>query len=589
MLGKLSEEQLGGIVDECIGRSPLTLAHDPQQKARAIDMARRCGLLESIRQRLTPDQPIEAFRHSEYRAFLTTGQREPDDARRRRQRTQLQLAADACYLGDDQRAYLQDLLWATCETTWWVAAAHQEPNGPLDLLSTMMAAQLAEIVDLLGDRLDAEVVDRVTAEVRRRVLEPYLDPRYRHIWWRKNSNNWNAVCHGGVSTAAIILQNDPEKLTRTLATALSDMEIFVGGFTDDGGCTEGPGYWRYGFGWFMKIAERLHDWSAGRIDITGDPKIGRIARYPLATCVRPGVDLPFADYHGGGKLSPLLALRINRFFDVPELYALCPRNEDDTLKLSNLDEALRYDGRPVPATPPTGDKLLAELGTALLRTAEGKVALGAKAGHNGEHHNHNDVGSFVVYQEGTEFITDPGAPQYTARTFSPRRYEIALCNSFGHSVPVIDGQLQKPGREYGGTLSAEGLNEDTTRRLTIELAGAYDVPGLARCTRVLELPADGAELRLADTFVFDGPGHEVQEAFISKVPAAAAPDGRTVAIGDDASGVVTLAAESAGRFTVTDLTEQVADDAKTGTRLWRTAFTPGESAERMTLRFVVRL
>ena len=181
MLGKLSEEQLGGIVDECIGRSPLTLAHDPQQKARAIDMARRCGLLESIRQRLTPDQPIEAFRHSEYRAFLTTGQREPDDARRRRQRTQLQLAADACYLGEDQRAYLQDLLWATCETTWWVAAAHQEPNGPLDLLSTMMAAQLAEIVDLLGDRLDAEVVDRVTAEVRRRVLEPYLDPRYRHI------------------------------------------------------------------------------------------------------------------------------------------------------------------------------------------------------------------------------------------------------------------------------------------------------------------------------------------------------------------------------------------------------------------------
>ena len=39
-------------------------------------------------------------------------------------------------------------------------------------------------------------------------------------------------------------------------------------------------------------------------------------------------------------------------------------------------------------------------------------------------------------------VLDPGGEIYTARTFSPRRYESKLLNSYGHSVPRINGKLQ---------------------------------------------------------------------------------------------------------------------------------------------------
>ena len=46
-----------------------------------------------------------------------------------------------------------------------------------------------------------------------------------------------------------------------------------------------------------------------------------------------------------------------------------------------------------------------------------------KGGHNAENHNHNDVGSFVVALGRATPLVDPGSEVYTARTFSPRRYD----------------------------------------------------------------------------------------------------------------------------------------------------------------------
>ena len=76
-----------------------------------------------------------------------------------------------------------------------------------------------------------------------------------------------------------------------------------------------------------------------------------------------------------------------------------------------------------------------------------KARFGAalKGGTNGEQHNHNDVGSFSVVLGRKMVVCDPGAEVYTARTFSARRYESKVLNSFGHAVPVIAGQLQRTG------------------------------------------------------------------------------------------------------------------------------------------------
>ena len=39
----------------------------------------------------------------------------------------------------------------------------------------------------------------------------------------------------------------------------------------------------------------------------------------------------------------------------------------------------------------------------------------AKGGHNAESHNHNDVGSFIVYADGYPALIDVGVEAYTAK------------------------------------------------------------------------------------------------------------------------------------------------------------------------------
>ena len=50
--------------------------------------------------------------------------------------------------------------------------------------------------------------------------------------------------------------------------------------------------------------------------------------------------------------------------------------------------------------------------------------LAVKAGNNDDSHNHNDVGSFILFKQGAPFIIDIGVETYSKKTFSPERYEI---------------------------------------------------------------------------------------------------------------------------------------------------------------------
>ena len=88
------------------------------------------------------------------------------------------------------------------------------------------------------------------------------------------------------------------------------------------------------------------------------------------------------------------------------------------------------------------------------------------------------------------------------------RYRI-LCNrSGGHSVPVVDGQEQKAGPDYRGLMSWQnGV-------LSIEMAGAYDVPELSSLRRQFTFGED--RISLQDNFSFQGTALPVIERFITQ-------------------------------------------------------------------------
>ena len=98
------------------------------------------------------------------------------------------------------------------------------------------------------------------------------------------------------------------------------------------------------------------------------------------------------------------------------------------------------------------------------------LTLAVKGGHNGEHHNHNDVGSFVVASDGVPVIVDAGRPTYTAQTFGPDRYDIWTMQSSWHNVPEIDGVAQDAGAVHAASDVVVELQEDARRSRSISRA-----------------------------------------------------------------------------------------------------------------------
>lgn len=112
----------------------------------------------------------------------------------------------------------------------------------------------------------------------------------------------------------------------------------------------------------------------------------------------------------------------------------------------------------------------------------GAFGVAMKGGHNNEHHNHNDVGSYLVVAGNRQVLTDPGAEVYTSRTFSSKRYDSKVLNSFGHPVPVVGGELQRTGTNARGkVLKSEFSKEQDT--LKIDMRSAYKTPKLEKLER----------------------------------------------------------------------------------------------------------
>ena len=71
----------------------------------------------------------------------------------------------------------------------------------------------------------------------------------------RNTNNWNAVCNGNIVSAAILLEDDNARLAEIIARAARSLDDYLETFDADGGSTEGPGYWSYGYGNYVLMAQ----------------------------------------------------------------------------------------------------------------------------------------------------------------------------------------------------------------------------------------------------------------------------------------------------------------------------------------------
>ncbi|MDW8310888.1 MAG: heparinase II/III family protein, partial [Verrucomicrobiales bacterium] len=396
---------------------------------------------------------------------------------------------------------IAETIAALCAQRTWLFPAHDGDlknfRGEIvdiDLWVAHTAWDLATVDALLGERLPPETRRLLRDNVQRRVFGPYRDMvegRRPENFWLRITHNWNAVCLAGVTGAALALEESPERRAWFIAAAERYIPHFLRGFTPDGYCSEGLGYWNYGFGYYLMLAETLRQATGGRVELLADPAARAPALFPLRAEILNGVYLMVADCFPNTKPGEKVWRYCAERFGLPvqgrrDATFLKPdRSLVSTVLFAFLPERLPVVRR---LEWDAGSRLrtwFADAGVLICRPKSPSgtaFAAALKGGHNAEHHNHNDVGSFSVVAGRTMVLCDPGTEVYTRRTFSAERYQSKVLNSYGHAVPVVAGQLQRPGADARAVVLRTNFT-DRTDTLVLDLRSAYAVPTLQKLER----------------------------------------------------------------------------------------------------------
>jgi len=519
------------------------------------------------------DEPIPSLPASLHLDYERTGNRpryQSVEAERWERLSRFTLAE--CFERDG--SYLDPVLdaaWAICEQSTWLLPAHLDDDGlprpkpPAErrvaLRSAMAARTLAELDYVLGDRLHDALRERIRREVDERVLTPYLSRE--EFNWLGGHNNWNAVCNGGTAVAALYLA-DADRAARAVEKAAHSLEAYLQGFDPDGCTPEGFGYWNYGVGNYVVLASTLTERTDGAYDLCSPPILERIARYPLRVGLSPGRYVPYSDECEDKSKSPFVACWLGDRFGIPALSARGRREfEDDPRQFmfpSTLRNLLWCRTAPddVDTSPPRRDFLAGYdwwFARATPEDPDGLV-VAAKGGHNGEPHNHNDCGTFVVHVRRESLLTDLGRHAYEADYFGERRYEYLATRSLGHSVPYVNGCEQATGSEYAARV-LDRRESDARDAFALDLAGCYpDEAGLDALERTVELDRDPGIVRIEDdaSFRSDAPETSFESVLVSYRAIERSDDGLVV---DGEEGSARIAVDGAADVRIQRLEDAI--------------------------------
>jgi hypothetical protein len=107
-----------------------------------------------------------------------------------------------------------------------------------------------------------------------------------------------------------------------------------------------------------------------------------------------------------------------------------------------------------------------------------------------------------MYYNGKPCLIDVGREEYTAKTFSPDRYEIWTMQSGYHNLPVINGKDQKEGKTFKAKNSSFTANA-TTATFTTDIAGAYTPEAMVKSWIRSYTLKRGRSFTISDKFEMD--------------------------------------------------------------------------------------
>ena len=508
----------------------------------------------------------------DYRKFKTELTRQPYEHGNYNARRFALDALCSAEWAEGKGRFLADLangIWAICDEASWVIPAHNDdapvtrpdPNGEtwvmdagnqtkelpdvgdvmkLDLFSAGTAGLLADAYRLhetgLND-LSPLIGKRLEAELDRRIFTPFLDNLY---WWSglvgRRTNNWNPWIISNVLRVFGFWCRDEERRSRGIAKCARLLDEFLRVYYPDGGCDEGASYWNEAGGALFDCLYELNGLTGGAFQTFFRQELIRnIGLYDCRAHVGGPYFTNYADAQLRIRLSPDLIFRYGKAIDCPAMArmgaAILQQMREESGSPCYPDGTPHSHGRKMRSLEGFGE-LEAQEGEfphfktvwlpgiqyLALRpetgTEEG-LYLSAKGGHNDESHNHNDVGSYLVFSDSHPAVADIGSGTYNATTFGPLRYTNRQMQSAYHNLPIVNGIMEREGEQYRARDVSFSETEEASV-LAMDIAGAYPPEaGLCSLRRIFRYEKGGERILVRDEFSFYGNENTVEEIIIT--------------------------------------------------------------------------
>ena len=381
---------------------------------------------------------------------------------------------------------IEDMVRRICAEDVWCVPSHRKirpadaTNHTIELYAAETASVLSVVIGFLGDRLSADLKPTVIKAIEEKIFIPYTETD-KYGWMGVDGhkiNNWNPWINSNVMFCAALICEDEEKYRALILRALTLTENYVNSLGDDCLCDEGVRYWALSGACLFDISEILYDLCGGKIDLTSSEKVRNACDYIAGMYDEYGNPANFGDatidyypqcatlVRAGERTGNTLLADMGRALYRPDTLRVYHDNFYRQLKDVYTASGIVKNG----AVKYPETKLLKSIN--ILTVRKDGFFLSFKSNHNGEYHNHNDAGSFVVYHEGTPIFIDAGVDSYSGYTFSGDRYKLWYMRSDYHNLPVISGKLQNNGREFSATpLKINGTRAET------DISGAYGIDG----------------------------------------------------------------------------------------------------------------
>ena len=477
------------------------------------------------------EESIPFISLSMYRDFFVSGKRDAFVKPHIKRREMLAHFTLAEYYEGQGRfiSKLVDVLWAILEETTWVIPAHRGHNPTadkgeyppvynetdlhgVDLYAANTGAALAFTLLYMRDKL-AEMspilVERTEYELEKRIIRPFLS--HHHTWsgeYGGKTNNWVTHVVECVLFVAAVAEKRQHARERLVSRSMAYLDNYTKWMPNDGGCDEGPGYWSGAAASYFIALEELYDMTGGAVDVFTHPLVRAMGEYIYKFNINGDKFINFADCSPNVHPNGYLIARYGERCGSEGMVAFGKMLMDDSPHVHHSHAYRMIKDLPIPkpesAEVTKADRFVwfPDLKVLVARESEDTsrgMFLAIKGGHNKQSHNHNDVGSYIIYKNGMPVVIDPGNTTYVKDTFGPKRYTIWCMQSHYHNLPAFDGIGQLNGQVYAS--SRECYDEDT-HTLSLGLENAYDAAaGVVEYTRCASL--DGSVVTVSEDIKLD--------------------------------------------------------------------------------------